>query len=421
MPADARSMSSRINARMTGLVASIGLAVLAQLGGLLSCLFVVSVSLSVLLIGVPLTLLSTPLVRTFANAHRVWAAETLGQPIPRPYREPQVADRAWQRVWVILRDPATWRDLVWLIVNAVAGFTLTVLPCVLFLGGIFYLLHPYLYSLTPPSVFSTDYGVFQVHNQATAFLPMVFGVAMLALWVLLQGPLLRLNARLANSLLGPTEHAALHARIVQLAKTRTDAVDQSASELRRIERDLHDGPQARLASMAMALGLAAERFERDPDTARRLLDETSASMSVALAELRDLVRGIHPPVLADRGLGDAVRALLVANPIPVEVVIDLSGRLPAPVESAAYFAVAENVANAIKHSAASCMSVHLQHRDKQLSITVGDNGRGGADPAAGTGIRGIQRRLSAFDGTLTVSSPPGGPTEVRMNLPCELL
>lgn len=419
MPAAARLISAVVSARMRLLAALLGLAVLAVTGGLLLCGVLLSMSLSVLVLGVPLTLMSLSLVRGFADAHRRWAGDIIGEPIPRPYLETPPGTPWQQRLVTVVRDPATWRDLLWLLVNATLGFTLTLLPGLLFLGGIFYLLHPYIYSLTSPSVFATNYGVFRVHNQATAFLPMIFGVVLLALWVLLQRRILRLNALTTKSLLGVSEHAALKRRVTQLAQNRTDTVDQSASELRRIERDLHDGPQARLAAMAMTIGLATELLERDPTAAHRLLNETSESMSVTLAELRDLVRGIHPPVLADRGLGDAVRALLVASPIPVDIVIDLPARLPAPVESAAYFAVAENIANAIKHSGATQLALRMQHRDGQLDIRIRDDGRGGADPSAGSGIRGIQRRLCAFDGTLSIDSPIGGPTEIRMNLPCE--
>jgi signal transduction histidine kinase len=168
----------------------------------------------------------------------------------------------------------------------------------------------------------------------------------------------------------------------------------------------------------MSLAMAEQQIERDPAGARALLSEARSASSDALAELRDLVRGIHPPVLADRGLDGAVQALALAVPMPVEVVVELPARLPAPLESAAYFAVAEALTNVVKHAHAQHAWINLSQQGERLSISVRDDGVGGADPAAGTGLRGIERRLSAFDGTLAVESPTGGPTEVVMVLPC---
>jgi signal transduction histidine kinase len=177
--------------------------------------------------------------------------------------------------------------------------------------------------------------------------------------------------------------------------------------------------QARLVALGMSLGMADELVGEDPHAARELLAEARHRTGQALAELREVVRGIHPPVLADRGLEGAVRALALANPLPTEVEVDIPGRLPAPVESAAYFAVAETLGNVIKHSQATRSWVRLRYADGRLVMVVGDDGRGGADPGNGTGLLGIRRRLAAFDGTLVVTSPPGGPTIVTMELPCE--
>jgi signal transduction histidine kinase len=160
--------------------------------------------------------------------------------------------------------------------------------------------------------------------------------------------------------------------------------------------------------------------ERDPATAQQLLTEAREAAGQALTELRDLVRGIHPPVLADRGLEGAVRALALACPLRVDVTTDLPGRPPAPVESAAYFAVAEALANVVKHSAATTAWVQIAYEQNGLHMIVGDDGIGGATVETGGGLYGVQRRLAAFDGTLTVSSPGGGPTTVVMELPCDL-
>jgi signal transduction histidine kinase len=208
--------------------------------------------------------------------------------------------------------------------------------------------------------------------------------------------------------------------VQDLAQSRAHSVDFSASELRRIERDLHDGAQARMVSLGMSLGMADELMDRDPAAARRLLAEARSTSSAALGDLRSVVRGIHPPVLADRGLSGAVQALALDMAIPVLVSVTMAGRAPAPVESAVYFAVAEGLANVAKHSGATRAWVTLAHDGGMLRVEVGDDGRGGADAAAGTGMLGVSRRLSAFDATMAVSSPAGGPTLIVMEVPCAL-
>ena len=217
-----------------------------------------------------------------------------------------------------------------------------------------------------------------------------------------------------------TRYAALEGRVRRLAQTRTDAVDAAASELRRVERDLHDGAQARLVAVGMSLRAAERTMEKSPNAALALIAEARESSAKALAELRDLVRGIHPPVLADRGLGDAIRALALDTPLRTDLDIDLPGRPEAPVETAAYFAVAEVIANAVKHAGARRLEVRVQHHRGVLRIMISDDGAGGADPGKGTGLRGVERRLAAFDGILAVSSPPGGPTIVAIEVPCAL-
>jgi signal transduction histidine kinase len=166
--------------------------------------------------------------------------------------------------------------------------------------------------------------------------------------------------------------------------------------------------------------MAEDLVSTNPVVARQLLSEARTASDLALAELRDLVRGIHPPVLAERGLDGAVRALALTLPFPVELDIELTGRAGAPIETAAYFAVAEALANVAKHSHAGRAWVRLRHAGDALQIVVGDDGVGGVDPHGGTGLRGLRRRLAAHDGTLTVTSPPGGPTELNMEVPCAL-
>jgi signal transduction histidine kinase len=214
-----------------------------------------------------------------------------------------------------------------------------------------------------------------------------------------------------------TRASRLARRVDVLEATRSGAVDAQDAELRRIERDLHDGAQARLVALGMSLGLAEQKLASDPEGAQRLVTEARIGVGEALQELRDLARGIHPPVLADRGLGAAVATLADRSALPVTVSVALDERLPPAVESAAYFVVAEALANAAKHSGASCIAVRAGRRGDLLEVEIEDDGGGGADPSGG-GLTGLRRRVEALDGTLAVTSPQGGPTIVRVELPC---
>ena len=212
----------------------------------------------------------------------------------------------------------------------------------------------------------------------------------------------------------------LVSRVRRLTATRVDAVDTAAAELRRVERDLHDGAQARLIALGISLRATEGLIKTDPDAAVALVAEARDNSAKALAELRGLGCGINPPVLAERGLGDAIRALALDTPMAATVDIGLPGRFPAPVEAAVYFAVAEVLANAAKHAGARSVHIRAAHSAGALRVEVSDDGIGGADPARGTGLRGVERRLGTFDGLLAVSSPPGGPTIVVIEVPCAL-
>ncbi|WP_020386401.1 sensor histidine kinase [Kribbella catacumbae] len=396
---------------------ALGMAILAEIGIAFFVLNVVAVPLIAVWVGIPMLLVFVPCTRWFANCHRVLYAGFTGSVIPKPYKKPPMPGiLMWLRT--TLSDPATWRDVAWLLVNAVLGFTLSLLSAVLFLASLFYLIYPFLVWVTPDGVFDQPFGVFRV-NVATSFVMIPFGLLAFMIWLGAGERLLKANAFMARSLLGPTESAQLAIRVRELAESRAETVDTQAAELRRIERDLHDGAQARLAALSMNLGMAEEMVNRDPAQAAALLTEARESASTALSELRDLVRGIHPPVLADRGLEGAVKALAMSLPFKVDVTIEMPGRPAAPVESAAYFAVAEALANALKHAAATTAWVQITHEHERLHILVGDDGVGGATVRPGGGLYGIERRLAAFDGTLTVASPTGGPTTVIMELPCE--
>jgi signal transduction histidine kinase len=361
--------------RLAALGWALTLTVLACLGLVLFILTITSVGLVLVSVGILMLFVCFPLVRWFADVHRRWAGNLLGTPIPSAYRPPPKGN-ALLRLWARARDWATWRDLLWLLVNGTVGLTL-------------------------------------------AIIAIVEGLLSLVFWWWPKRAALYADAHLIKWLLSPSQKAVLASRVRELAESRAETVDSQAAEIRRIERDLHDGAQARLIALGLNLGMVADAVESDPQTARALLADAQAASSQALAELRGLVRGIHPPVLADRGLVGAVHALALATPLPVEVNADVPGRLPAPVESAAYFAVAEALANVIKHSGARSARVTLRHSDGVLNMAVEDDGRGGAVVGAGSGLRGIERRLGAFDGTLNVTSPSGGPTLVIMELPCE--
>lgn len=400
---------------------ALGLAVLGELGIALFCLQVVFTPLMIVTVGVPALLGIIPAVRWYANLHRSWARSFVGVDIPVPYRKPPVPG-AVNYLRTALTDPATWRDLAWLIVNATAGFVMNVVAASLFLYSIFFLIWPFLWWITGSGdgAFNKLFGFIHLSNLLESFITWPLAVLSYFLWSRFGRRLIRANALLTRKLLGPAESALLTTRVRELSETRAETIDTQAAELRRIERDLHDGAQARLAALSMNLGMAEEMVERDPASAQQLLTEARQSAGQALSELRDLVRGIHPPVLADRGLGDAVRALAMAVPLKVDVRIDLPGRPPAAAESAAYFAVAEALANLTKHSAATTAWIQVSYGDRKLHLLIGDDGIGGATVTPGGGLHGIERRLAAFDGTLAVSSPTGGPTTVVMELPCEL-
>jgi signal transduction histidine kinase len=391
-------------------------------------LFVMAVlSIALLAVGVgvflaPIALLA---IRGLADRQRSWAQEWSGVKIPSPYHHRPQPDRhglvgTLQRCRWLLTDPATWRDLLWTLLNVPVGLVLGLLPaCLVVYGleGVF--VAPWLGSIDTDFGYGplwplSDYG-------ALAWLCVPLGLLITLVGLVAGERILRGHALFNRWLLAPTGRAELAVRMRHLTESRSDVVDASAAELRRIESDLHDGVQARLAALGMSIGLAEDLMTKDPEAAQRLLAEAREASGVALSELRDLVRGIHPPVLAERGLDGAVRALALALPLRVDVDIELPGRPQAPVESAAYFAIAEVLANVVKHSAAGTAWVRLRHAGGGLSATVGDDGIGGADPGQGTGLRGIERRLAAFDATLTMTSPIGGPTVVTMELPCALL
>lgn len=392
-----------------------------------------------------------PMLNHYRRLCEKWGG---GLPLPDPYRQREAvpepgpdgryrvgrtlyatrdgARRAGFFPW-ILGDPATWRDLVWMATAPLAALP-AVVPGVLIGAGYFGLFWQALFwpLWAVPLGLITDvwispwyiWQLFTLGMPAADVVPgwvsIPIGLAMGLLGVVLAGPVLRMITGWARVLLTPTRSARLTERVEHLVQSRAEAVDAQSAELRRIERDLHDGAQARLVAVGLSLGTVEQLMDRDPAAARALLAQARETSAAALAELRDLVRGIHPPVLAERGLADAVRALALDSALPVEVRADLVGQPPAPVATAAYFAVAEALANAARHAQANRVGVDIRHTGGLLRVTVTDDGRGGAVPSQGGGLHGLRRRLATFDGTLALHSPQGGPTVLTLEIPCAL-
>ncbi|MCT2590087.1 sensor histidine kinase [Streptomyces sp. N2-109] len=420
----------RPSIRRSLLAAAQGLALALLSIGVSLALFILSV-VSIALIVTGVGVFTTPVVlswvRMHANQRRLLASQWSGVAIPPPYRplprdmRPGVTGVV-ERLIFLLKDPATWRDILWLLVDAVAGFVTALFPPAMIAYGVEGLLM--MLGLWRVMGDGYWYGFIRVEGFVSGVQCALLGAALLATAMWVNPYLVKAHFLIARSLIAPTRGAQLARRVERLYETRHDAVDSSAAELRRIERDLHDGAQARLVAMGMSLGTIEALIEKDPAKAKELLAQARSSSAEALTELRDLVRGIHPPVLAERGLGDAAKALALRMQIPVEVDVELPGRFEEPVESAAYFAISEVLTNAAKHSGASMVWLDIHHSRSagdMLRIAVTDNGRGGASLDKGTGMRGIERRLGSLDGVLAVSSPPDGPTMVTMEIPCEIV
>jgi signal transduction histidine kinase len=228
-----------------------------------------------------------------------------------------------------------------------------------------------------------------------------------------------LELALARGLLQPSRTAQLSERVDALTESRADVVDAADAERRRIERDLHDGAQQRLVSLAMNLGMARATLTDTDPRALEALTAAHDEAKLALTELRDLVRGLHPAVLDDRGLDAALSGIAARSPVPVRLTVEVEDRPSRTIEAVAYFVVAEALTNVAKHAEARSITVDVSRRGAHLAIMIADDGRGGADPAAGTGLRGLAQRVGSVDGVLRVDSPLGGPTVIKVELPCE--
>lgn len=365
-------------------------------------LFTLAASLIVIGLGMlPETVL---LLRKLAGIKRRQVGEWSGRRIPEAYTP--LTGTLTERVRKAVKDPGTYRDLRWLVLHFLYGLLLLYVALPLWVIG------------------ALVDGVWcGLLRRRAVVLPLIVRLA-------------ALDARWSRALLKPSpdaeRNAELAERVEELTVTRAGAVAAHGAELRRIERDLHDGTQARLVSLSMRVGLARRAYDKqvaaapgaaapDPDVVRKLLDDAQDQAEEALTELRHVVRGIHPPILTDRGLVGAVRALAASSGLEVAVRdegVEGGPRAPAAVEAAAYFVVAEALTNAAKHSGARRAEVELARAATGLRILVRDEGRGGADEAGGTGLLGMRRRVAALDGTMEVVSPAGGPTRIGVELPC---
>ncbi len=365
----------------------------------LGILVLLSIPLGLVTVGFVLALGAVPAMAALVSVHRRVSGALLGEEIPPAYADTGNTNAVTRPArW--LRDRARWRDVALVWFSATGGFVLSLVPVAL---------------LTSPAIHLTGAVL---DGGWVWWLLAAISTPLLAVWWLITPALVRARALAERGILVGSRIEELEHRVEEVEETRTATLDHNAAELRRIERDLHDGAQARIAAVGMTVGLAEKLMASDPQAAADLLREARETTVGALEDLRAVVRGIHPPVLADLGLGGAVEGLALSLPLPVTVTL-AAERLPAPVESAAYFAVAECLTNTVKHADATRAWVHGGHDGTTLRITVGDDGRGGADPS-GSGLSGIAGRLAAFDGRMRITSPRGGGTTVHLEVPCRV-
>lgn len=372
--------------------------------------------LAITLLGLPVLVLTLLAARGIAWAERRRAWLAFGSPIVARYRTSE--GNLWAKTKAVLGDLQTWKDLLWLVLIVPIGFGFalgTAIAWGVVLGS---LLLPAFWWAIPESE-TLDYGIVEVDSWTNAIVVslVAFGAAILLAWIV-RGLALA-EALLARVLLTRNPSPDLAERVTELEETRAAAVDAQGAELRRIERDLHDGAQARLIALALDLGLAREKFDPEPEEAKALVESAHETAKSALQDLRELVRGIHPAILADRGLRAALPAVAANSRVPVQLEVNLDRRLPEAVETAAYFVVLEALVNVSKHSEAAACIVVVDLQEGRLVIQVTDNGQGGADPTLGSGLSGLAGRVGALDGTLEINSPPGGPTILRAEIPCE--
>ncbi|MDT0267620.1 sensor domain-containing protein [Streptomyces sp. DSM 44915] len=379
----------------------------------------VSGALLITFVGLPLMALVLLFLRGFGSLERGRARLLLGQRVPPPdplrTRDGKAGLLAW--IGAVLRNNASWRATAYALVHLPWAIVTFTVMAVVWAGGFGALSYPlWFWALDEkPGINVGDEGGGWVWDNPLE-VAMVAAVGLLLL--VAGGALIRgmaaVDRALVAALLGPSSAAA---RVWQLEEDRSVVVDTSAADLRRIERDLHDGAQARLVALAMDLGLAKEKLTQDPEAAARMVDEAHGEIKLALQELRDLARGIHPAVLTDRGLGPALSAVATRCTVPVTIDIDLDQR-PAPaIEGIAYFTTSELLQNISKHSNAHHAHLEIWRTHHRLMLQITDDGQGGATPTPNSGLAGLAERLTAVDGLLAIDSPHGGPTTITAELP----
>jgi signal transduction histidine kinase len=368
-----------------------------------------ALGLIVVIVGIPLAVLIAHIDRWWCAIERRRTASVLGRPVRGNY--PPARGEGWiARFLSVLSDRQTWFDALWMLAALPLGIVAFTIGVTVWSTTLGLLTYP-IWGWSVPG-WLHDHVVF-----FSIVLPFLSPFAAIAAAWIVRGVALA-QAQVMVALLGPGRRA-LEERVQTLSETRAGAVDAATTELQRVERDLHDGAQARLVALAMDLGLAEQRLaQADPDTALEHVSNARGQAQAAMAELRALVRGIGPSILQDRGLDAALTALVSGRHPPVNLAVDLPDAPAGPRETAVYFVVAEALANARKHAGASSISVRVwEDGARELVAEVVDDGSGGAD-SEGYGLAGLRKRVAALDGTLSVDSPPGGPTIVRAELPC---
>ncbi|MCX5195062.1 sensor domain-containing protein [Streptomyces sp. NBC_00249] len=377
--------------------------------------------LLVTFIGVPVLAGVLAMCRGFGRVERGRVRGLLGVAVAEPAPVRAAKGGALGTMVALLKSGSAWRHVLYSVVHlpwAVFSFSLAL---VLWAAGWGYMTYPLWFWVFP--AFTDQPGLQLFQNDDYSFYldsPLAVGATcLIGLALTLATPwviraLATVDRVLVGALLGPSR---LDSRVSELESDRGVVVDTAAADLRRIERDLHDGAQARLVALAMDLGLAKEKMAEDPQAAARMVDEAHGEVKVALQELRDLARGIHPAVLTDRGLDAALSSVASRCTVPVRVTVDLPGRPAAAIEGIAYFVVSELLQNVSKHAGARGASVEVWTSGGRLLIQVSDDGRGGADPSGGTGLAGLSERLDAVDGVLVVESVEGEGTTVSAELP----
>ena len=360
--------------------------------------------------------------RGFATVERAWLPAVLDRPLPTPAYLP-AEGRPVRKLMTPLRDPQTWLDALHAIVRfpfAILSFVVTVTFWSVALGGLTYGLWDWALpdaSTDPDNTDLLELLGFESTAGRRILLYAVLGLVVAVLLPFAVRGVALLQASLGRVLL--TSRAATQAELGRLTEGRNAAVAAEAVALRRLERDIHDGPQQQLVRLNMDLARAQRQMERDPEAARTALGEAAGLARETLEDLRALSRGIAPPVLADRGLAAALAAIAARSPVPVDLAVDLPTERLAPVtENTAYFVVSEALANVAKHSDATTCRVDVRCSGDRLRVVVEDDGTGGAVLAPGHGLSGLTDRLVAVDGALTVDSPRGGPTRLTAELPC---